>query len=619
MVFKRKQKSSAETIFFILFFIQISGGKGNNIVNLLNDLIEHEVDPTNLFIKTCWSLSDKIEFMKNISVQSVFIDELTYMLPVYLSPSNVMLVVNLDCDWVDNLINGFKVNHTLFAFPYRWLMHGTNPNKTKLVDKMNIVPLDSNVILAEWKEEQNHFDIRQFYRIDPLNETIYEPFGQWSAEKGFVNSRVTKVVSQRRKNVQGKLIRGSAVLLSEDSINHLTDYRDKNVDAITKLPYTVINCAFDAMNCSRSWVFHDTWGYMDPKTNITNGMFGDILYKRADICGTSSFLTPERAGILEYITMITPTTARFVFRAPPLSFVTNIYYLPFNANVWISLVILVSTGCVIIYLTYLVSNRRSPTGELLRPSDIVLLGISSICQMGTNREPKFMSGKIATIFFLISLIFIYTSYTANIVSLLQSTTKSIKNLDDLYHSDLGFGVEDTPYNRHYMSSFTAGTVRRKIYDEKIVPPNKEPNFVNSSYGVSRVRNGFFAFHCETGTAYKIVEETFYEHEKCGLLEIDYLAQIYPWIAFQKFSPYKEIIKILLFRIRELGIQFREVLRFYTKRPECLTHGSSFESVRLIDCQMVLLVISYGLILSVIIFIFEKLIHARSAQNKLCLY
>lgn len=61
-------------------------------------------------------------------------------------------------------------------------------------------------------------------------------------------------------------------------------------------------------------------------------------------------------------------------------------------------------------------------------------------------------------------------------------------------------------------------------------------------GVRRVRNGLFAFHAESGSAYKLVQETFQEDEKCGLEEIDYLDVLYPLLAIQKHSPYLEIVR-----------------------------------------------------------------------------
>lgn len=82
-------------------------------------------------------------------------------------------------------------------------------------------------------------------------------------------------------------------------------------------------------------------------------------------------------------------------------------------------------------------------------------------------------------------------------------------------------VEDTPYSRFFFSTETE-PIRKQIYETRIAPPNKPPNWVNASYGVSRMRKRLYAFHMELGTGYKHVIDTFYEHEKCGLIEIPYL-------------------------------------------------------------------------------------------------
>lgn len=141
------------------------------------------------------------------------------------------------------------------------------------------------------------------------------------------------------------------------------------------------------------------------RTSVVSGKWFPILTARSlysnhftHYIGTSAFMTEERVGLYEFVAMGTPTKAKFIFRAPTLSFVTNIYYLPFQANVWYSLVALVVISCIVIYYTYRISHMRSPqTEEILRPSDIFLFGVSSICQMGTHREPKYASGKISTV------------------------------------------------------------------------------------------------------------------------------------------------------------------------------------------------------------------------------
>lgn len=141
-----------------------------------------------------------------------------------------------------------------------------------------------------------------------------------------------------------------------------------------------------------------------------------------------------------------------------------------------------------------------------------------------------------------SAVFIFTSYTASIVALLQSTSKSIQSLSDLLNSNMELGVEETPYALHYFST-QKEPIRKKIYETKIAPPNEKPHFVNSTYGVSMVRKGFYAYHAVLQVAYKQIKQTFYEHEKCGLIEVTYLQDTYPMHAIPKDSPYKEIFKI----------------------------------------------------------------------------
>lgn len=141
-----------------------------------------------------------------------------------------------------------------------------------------------------------------------------------------------------------------------------------------------------------------------------------------------------------------------------------------------------------------------------------------------------------------SAVFIFTSYTASIVALLQSTSKNIQTLADLLNSNIDLGVEETPYAHHYFST-EKEPIRKKIYETKVAPPNELPHFTNATYGISMVRQGFYAFHMIQEIAYKHIKQTFYEHEKCGLLQISYLQDAYPMHAIPKTSPFKEMFKV----------------------------------------------------------------------------
>lgn len=79
--------------------------------------------------------------------------------------------------------------------------------------------------------------------------------------------------------------------------------------------------------------------------------------------------------------------------------------------------------------------------------------------------------------------------------------------------------------------------------EKIAPPGKKDNYISAQAGVARVRKGMYAIIMEENGAYKIMEDTFYEHEKCELVNIEFLKFSDPFLAIKKRSPYKEMLKV----------------------------------------------------------------------------
>lgn len=74
---------------------------------------------------------------------------------------------------------------------------------------------------------------------------------------------------------------------------------------------------------------------------------------------------------------------------------------------------------------------------------------SALCQQGASSIPFSIPGRITLIFLLISFMFLYTSYSANIVALLQSSSTSIQTLQDILHSRLDVGVDNTVFNHFY--------------------------------------------------------------------------------------------------------------------------------------------------------------------------
>jgi hypothetical protein len=58
-----------------------------------------------------------------------------------------------------------------------------------------------------------------------------------------------------------------------------------------------------------------------------------------------------------------------------------------------------------------------------------------------------------------------------------------------------------------------------------------------------MRKGLYAFVMEDSRAYKIMEDTYLEHEKCDLVKVEFIKVGSPFLSIQKRSPLKEILKV----------------------------------------------------------------------------
>lgn len=90
---------------------------------------------------------------------------------------------------------------------------------------------------------------------------------------------------------------------------------------------------------------------------------------------------------------------------------------------------------------------------ILRPSigDVFLLIFGATCQQGSAVAPRSITARVIMVVAYLILMFLFTSYSANIVALLQSPSKKIKTLKDLYNSRLKLGVDDTVYNHYFFA------------------------------------------------------------------------------------------------------------------------------------------------------------------------
>lgn len=126
-------------------------------------------------------------------------------------------------------------------------------------------------------------------------------------------------------------------------------------------------------------------------------MSGQLMRKEADIGGTVLFMVASRLNIMDFLSVTVDTRTEFVFRAPPLTYVSNIYYYPFAGIVWIVSICLLFGGSVVIYFTYAIPkpDRENESSGFF--SDVLLLAAGLVSQMGTHLNPLKISGQIAMV------------------------------------------------------------------------------------------------------------------------------------------------------------------------------------------------------------------------------
>ncbi|XP_069698812.1 ionotropic receptor 75a-like [Periplaneta americana] len=493
----------------------------------------------------------------------------------------------------------------MFRHWFRWLLLD-NDTVTDELDGLGLL-LDSDVTLAR-RVSGSSFLVLEVYKRGVGEGLVKNVLGFWNESRGFT-ATAPLIASVRRTNLHKALLKAVMVVTDNDTLQHLSNTVNKHIDTITKVNDALFHHVVDILNASVDMTIVNTWGYPDSSGNWS-GLTGYLQRGQADIGTTGMFVTKQRLPLVRYIASTSVTKNAFIFRQPPLSFVENIFTLPFSRSVWLASAGLVAlTGCIMYFAFQWEFRSSKGESDRVTGSDVTLLSLGAVCQQGTTLEAYSIPGRIIMFLLFTAVIFLYTAYSACIVALLQSSTDTIRTLKDLLDSGLALGVEDVVYNRHYFPAAT-DSIRRAIYTKKVSPPGGPDHFMSLEEGLKRVQKGLFAFHVELGPGYEVISDTFLEEEKCGLETINFLIEIVePWVGVSKTTPFAEVLTVAFRKVKERGLQHRENERFYQKKPKCESAGSVFVSVGIADCYPALLVLVYGVMAAAGVLVLEVL-HCR---------
>lgn len=108
------------------------------------------------------------------------------------------------------------------------------------------------------------------------------------------------------------------------------------------------------------------------------------------------YVTAERIKTVDFLAVILNVDYRFIFRAPPLTYTSNIYYLPFTGIVWVCCIVTSFICTMFIYLSFQLRGiKEKQISEGISNCLIISFGI--ICQVGAEFHPIRLSTRMAIV------------------------------------------------------------------------------------------------------------------------------------------------------------------------------------------------------------------------------
>ncbi|XP_073954056.1 ionotropic receptor 75a-like isoform X3 [Choristoneura fumiferana] len=485
----------------------------SDAINMITSFSKEDERATSILAPyVCWSPHEMASLAK--SLREVGVNAARSLQPrrteYYLQ--NLLILADLGCEGTQEFLIKAS-DEGFFKSPYRWLLITKNSEDLDILDGI-VMLIDSDVVLAQ--KTNNGYQLIEVYKIIEKSKVIFNTRSVWrpnnrilanttdgntalavNDKAGSVASvnkygvmedlRASKVLSTRRMDIRKHTLTMVNVITdSNETRKHMDDRLQLHQDSITKMSYMMVKICFEMMNSTEKLIFTNTWGYVD-KNGSWNGIVERLIKKEGDI-GTLTIFTQERMQSIDYIAMVGTTAVRFVFREPPLAYVSNIFALPFTGAVWLAIFVCVIACALFLYIT---SKWEATMG--MHPlqldgswADVLILTIGAVLQQGCTLEPRHAAGRVVTLLLFVALTILYAAYSANIVVLLRAPSSSVRSLQDILNSPLKLGASDFAYNRYFFKKLNE-PLRKAIYNKKIAPKGKKANFYTMKEGVEKIR------------------------------------------------------------------------------------------------------------------------------------
>ncbi|XP_060659294.1 uncharacterized protein LOC132793396 [Drosophila nasuta] len=527
--------------------------------------------------------------------------QLSFKLPALANKLGILLL-HFTSPCALNLLRwSAATEHNYFTTNRYWLLLSRHlPDVELLEDTEIFIPPDSELKVL-WYNDTEHFTASL---LDVYKVAAWKPLKRRIVGQNLRNARHVVHALQHygsaityRQNLEGIVFNTAIVIAFPDLFIDIEDMSLRHIDTISKVNHRLMLELANRLNMSYNTYQTVNYGWRQPNGSF-DGLMGRFQRYELDFAQLAIFMRLDRIALVDFVAETYRVRAGIMFRQPPLSAVANIFSMPFQLDVWISILMLLIITIVVMMLEMIFSPHTHPMSYL----DSLNFAWGAMCQQGFYVDVRNRSGRIIVFTTFVAAVFLFTSFSANIVALLQSPSDAIRSLGDLGQSPLEIGVQDTQYNKIYFTEST-DPVTKSLYHKKIAIKGDHV-YMRPTTGMEKMRTGLFAYQVELQAGYQIVSDTFSEPEKCGLMELEPFQLPMLAIPTRKNFPYKELFRRQLRWQREVSLVNREDRKWIPQKPKCESGVGGFVSIGLTECRYAFGIFACGAGLSFLLFLTE---------------
>ncbi|XP_076295305.1 ionotropic receptor 75a-like [Lasioglossum baleicum] len=494
--------------------------------------------------------------------------------------------------------------YSMYGEMHKWLIFGTNlTHSLEMLNDNTFSILTDIVIVVPTTKDYVLYDVYNpcKERGGSMNVTN---FGTWNSKKG-LDVTLTQSKFDRRSNLHGMTLRVGIVMnfKPENQSLHemMLEYSMKAKYGRSKFLYVLLWHLSSLYNFTMNVIQITAQRRFDHSGPV----FEAFKKKTIDLSTSPVAMKVDRLNNGDIIGPVWPIRSCFMFRTISSTKIKPAQFLkPLSVKVWYGVLSMIVIVMSILIIFIRLEGVREPADNY---GLSVLLTIGALSQQGSAFVPTRCAARIAFLQILLFSTIILNYYSASVVSnrLKNKGEKMNDSLISLAKSGMKLAVEPTPYVRSFLQVPDADV--RYFYQNcwsKIPEYNR---YLPLEEGLDGVAKGTLAYHAMVDSAYPYIEHTFNDRSICELTEVHLLNTNLAFYARHR-SPFTKLLKIGLTKIRNVGIQKRELKRWSARQPFCPSNLLIAEPLSIHEAAPVFVFLCIAVGFAILICVIENLVY-----------